>query len=337
MRAACYLVVLGFLGYQMWRVRHGLGASLRLVGWGNALLAGVLAAVGGVPGFFGWRMLLAAMGTRLTHAAALRVFFLAGLTRYLPGGVWPAVAHAASARALGEPPARLAGAFVASQGLGVISGLAVGLLALPWLVAADAIWWALLPVLAAALVPLAAPRLLSGLLSLAQRVLRRDSPPTTPPKHPPTQPERPPAQPGRASDLAGRSFVLPGRRVLFVVTGVMALGWLVSGTHIAVLAIALGAPPGGAMTVGIGGFALAAVAGIFTLVMPSGLGGRELVLGLTLATQLSGSGLVTLVALSRVLITVGEMASAVAVLGLLAWIGRASARTVGHRPPRSDP
>ncbi|MFC4586668.1 hypothetical protein [Sphaerisporangium corydalis] len=308
LRAVCYLLVLGFLGYQVWRVRAGLGASLRVVGWGSALLAGALAAVGGVPGFFGWRMLLAALGTRLTHSAALRVFFLAGLTRYLPGGVWPAVAHAASARTLGEPPARLAGAFVAAQGLGVVSGLAVGLLALPWLVAADAIWWALPPLLAAALVPLAAPALLTRALGIAQRLLRRGGPPPA----------------------------LPGRCTLLAVTGVMALGWLVSGTHIAVLAIALGAPAGGAMTVGIGGFALAAVAGIFTMVMPSGLGGRELVLGLTLATQLSGSGLVTLVALSRVLITVGEMASAAAVLGLLAWTGRAALPT-GHRPPRSDP
>ncbi|GAA2903927.1 lysylphosphatidylglycerol synthase transmembrane domain-containing protein [Streptosporangium fragile] len=301
LRAVAYLLVLGFLGYQLWRVRHGVGESLRLVGWGNALLAGALAAVGGVPGFLGWRMLLAGLGSRLPLPDAVRVFFLAGLTRYLPGGVWPAVAHAALARPLGEPPARLAGAFVASQGLAVVAGLAVGLVALPRLVAADPIWWLLLPVLAAALVPLAAPRLLGGLLGLAQRILRRG--------------ERPPT--------------LPGRRTLLAVTGVMAAGWLISGAHVTVLAVALGASPSGAVTVGVGGFALSTMAGVLTLVMPSGLGVREAVLGLTVATLLTGPDLVTLVALSRVLITVGDAVSTAAALGALAWTGR--------RRPRASP
>ncbi|MGV9778280.1 hypothetical protein [Streptosporangium sp. NPDC003464] len=209
------------------------------------------------------------------------------------------MAHAAQARPLGEPPARLAGAFVASQGLAVVAGLAVGLVALPWLVAADALWWALLPALAAALVPAALPRLLERLLGVAQRVLRRgDVPP-----------------------------VLPGRRVLLTVTGLMAAGWLISGLHVTVLAVALGAPLSGALTVGVGGFALSTVAGVLTLVMPSGLGPREAVLGLTVATLLTGSGLVTLVALSRVLITVADLASTAAVLGWLARTGRR-----GHRP-----
>jgi uncharacterized membrane protein YbhN (UPF0104 family) len=103
----------------------------------------------------------------------------------------------------------------------------------------------------------------------------------------------------------------------------MALGWLISGTHVAVLAVALGAPPAAAVTVGVGGFALSVVAGIFTVVMPGGLGIRELVLGLTLAALLTGPGLVTLVALSRVLLSVGDIVSTAAVLGLLAWTGRA--------------
>ncbi|MEU4831361.1 hypothetical protein [Streptosporangium sp. NPDC023615] len=305
LRMIAYLLVLGFLGYQLWRVRHGLGDSLRLVAWGDALLAMALTAVGGVPGFFGWRMLLAGLGTRLPLPTAIRVFFLAGLTRYLPGGVWPAVAHAAMARPLGEPPARLAGAFVATQGLAVIAGLAVGLVALPWLVAADAVWWALLPVLAAASVPLAAPRLLERLLGVAQRVLRR----------------------------GGEAPALPARRTLFAVTGLMTVGWLISGLHVTVLAVALGAPPAGALTVGIGGFALSTVAGVVTLVMPSGLGPREAVLGLTVATLLTGPGLVTLVALSRVLITVGDVISTAVVLGWLALTGRLTPRPV---PPAGD-
>ncbi|WP_214107651.1 lysylphosphatidylglycerol synthase domain-containing protein [Acrocarpospora catenulata] len=302
LRWAAVLFVLGFLGYQLWRVRHGVADSLRLVGWSNALLAAALAAVGGVPGFFGWRLLLAGLGTRLSLPVAARVFFLAGITRYLPGGIWPAVAHAALARPLGAPAARLAGAFVASQGLGVVAGLAVGLIALPWLVAADPLWWALLPLLGAAVLPLAAPGLLGRLLGVAQRILRR----------------------GEGSPVA-----LPDRRTLLAVTGLMTLGWLISGVHVSVLVVALGASPAGALSVGIGGFALSTVAGIFTLVMPSGLGPREAVLGLTLAPLLTGPGLITLVALSRVLITVADLVSTAVVLGVLTWTRRSVPLTEG--------
>ncbi|GAB1817673.1 lysylphosphatidylglycerol synthase domain-containing protein [Herbidospora sp. RD11066] len=302
LRTAAVVLVLAFLGYQLWRVRHDVGDSLRQVGWSTAILAAVLASVGGLPGFFGWRLLLADLGTRLSLPVAARVFFLAGITRYLPGGVWPAVAHAAMGRSLGEPAGRLAGAFVATQGLGVVAGLVVGLVALPWLVAADAIWWALLPVLGAALVPLAAPQLLGRLLGTAQRILRRGG---------------------------GDPVALPGRRTLFTVTGLMVVGWLISGLHVGVLAIALGAPPAGALSVGVGGFALSTVAGIFTLVMPSGLGPREVVLGLTLATLLTGPALIILVALSRVLVTVVDVGATAVVLAFLAWRSRTAPLTEG--------
>ena len=80
---------------------------------------------------------------------------------------------------------------------------------------------------------------------------------------------------------------------------------------------AAGAKPVAALTVGVGGFSLSVVAGVVALVLPSGLGARELVLGLTLATLLTGSALVTVVALSRVLITVVDLASTGLVLAVI--------------------
>jgi glycosyltransferase 2 family protein len=300
LRVTAYLLVCGFLGYQLWRVRDGLGESLRTVGWTTALLAMVLGVVGGVPGFFGWRMLAAGVGVRLPFTTGVRIFFLAGLARYLPGGVWPTVAHAVMARPLGASPARMTVAYVVSQALGVVSGVAVSLIALPRLVAADPIWWVLLPILVAALIPLAAPGLLGTLLRFAARMLRRQIP--------------------------ADSLLLPDRRILFAATGLNAVGWVITGLHVSVLAIALGAPVGQAITVGIGGFALSVLAGVVTVVMPSGFGVRELVLGLTLAALVSDSGLVTLVALSRVLLTVGDLASTAVVLGVFGLTGRASTK-----------
>ncbi|GGM04557.1 lysylphosphatidylglycerol synthase domain-containing protein [Dactylosporangium sucinum] len=288
LRILAYGLVLLFLGSQLWWARHGLVDSVRTVGLGNALLAAVLAGVGGLPGMFGWRILLAGLGTRLPTREALRVYFVGGLARYLPGGIWPAVAHASMATSLGEPPVRLAAAFLASQGLAVVAGLLVGLLALPALVAASPLWWLLLPVLAAAVVPVLAPGTLRAPLTLGARLLRRNT-----------------------------TLELPGRAALGKATALMTLGWLISGTHVAVLAVALGADPLTTLTVGVGGFALSVVAGVVALVLPSGLGVRELVLGLTLATLLTGPALVTVVALSRILITVVDAASTLVVLAAL--------------------
>jgi hypothetical protein len=98
LKVVAYAVAIAFLGYQLWRVRDGVGESLRTVGWANVVLATLIGIVGGVPGFFAWRLLLAKLGVCLPLVTAVRVFFLAGLTRYLPaGGVWPALAHAVAA------------------------------------------------------------------------------------------------------------------------------------------------------------------------------------------------------------------------------------------------
>jgi uncharacterized membrane protein YbhN (UPF0104 family) len=294
-KLAMYLVVFGFLGYQLWRVRHGLLSSVRTIGLANVTLAGLLAGIGGVPGMLGWWLLLSSLGTRLRLPTALRLYFVAGLTRYVPGGVWPTVAHAAAARPLREPPARLASAFLASQALAVVAGLVIGLLALPRLIAGNPLWWLLLPVLLAALVPLAFPQLLAPLITRAARLLRRGTGPVT----------------------------LPGPRVLFAATGLMALGWLISGAHVTVLAMALGAHPGPAIAVGIGGFALSVVASVATIVLPAGLGARELVLGATLATVVTGPSLVAVVALSRVIITVVDLLSTAIVLSVLSLFTKA--------------
>jgi hypothetical protein len=295
LRAAAYVLVIGFLGYQLWRARAGIAPSLHTVGWGYAALATALAAIGGVPGFIGWRLLLGGLGVRLPLLSAIQVFFVAGLTRYLPGGIWPALAHAVQARPLGQSPARMGAAYLGSQVIGVLAGPAVGLIALPWLVAANPLWWALPAVAVVALVPMAVPNLLDRLLALARRVFRRE----------------------------GQPVPLPSRGRLFGITGFMMGGWTISGLHVAVLAIALGAPPVAALTVGVGGFSLAVVAGIAALFLPSGLGVRELVLGLTLATLVTGPGLITIVALSRVLITVADLLSTAVVLGLLTVSSRA--------------
>ena len=291
-KVAAYSVAVAFLGYQLWLVRDGIGDSLRTVGWGAVAVGTLVGIVGGIPGFLAWRLLLARFGVSLSLVTALRVFFLAGLTRYLPaGGVWPALAHAVAAKPLGVSPGRMAGAYLTAQVLGLVAGLAVGLLALPRLVAADPLWWLLLPILVIAIAPLVSPRLLESAIGWLARLTRRQ----------------------------WDAVALPDRGALLAATGLSALGWVLTGLQVALFAAALGAPLDTALLVGVGGFALSMLAGMLAVVVPSGLGVREVVLGLALASLVSGPDLVTVVALSRVVLTAGDLASTALVLGLVGW------------------
>jgi uncharacterized membrane protein YbhN (UPF0104 family) len=89
-----------------------------------------------------------------------------------------------------------------------------------------------------------------------------------------------------------------------------ALGWLISGAHVSVLATALGAGPRDA-AMAAAAYCLSTVAGMLMVVVPAGLGGRELVLGLALGSALPGTAALTVVALSRLLVTSADLAAAV--------------------------
>jgi hypothetical protein len=52
--------------------------------------------------------LLAGLDTRLDLATAGKVYFVGGLGKYVPGGLWPMLTQADLARRLGEPPIRFA-------------------------------------------------------------------------------------------------------------------------------------------------------------------------------------------------------------------------------------
>ncbi|MEU6406451.1 YbhN family protein [Streptomyces sp. NPDC046985] len=287
-RTTLYTGIVVFLCWQVWRMRDGLYGGISSVGWKAVGCATVFTVLANFPGFFGWRALASGSGVRLGFSDAAWIFFVSGVTRYLPGAIWPTVTQAALARKVGAPPSTLMATGLVSQILTMLSGVTVGLLALPSLVAADARWWLLLPVLLSAGVPMFAPRLLERLIGLGQRVLRSQD----------------------------HRIALPPRRASAAMIALSGLGWCCSGLHAAILAIALGAHPLAAMTLGVGGFTLSAVAGALSLA-PGGIGVREAVLGLTLGVLISGPSLVTLLLLSRILTVLGHAVATLGVLGCL--------------------
>jgi glycosyltransferase 2 family protein len=96
------------------------------------------------------------------------------------------------------------------------------------------------------------------------------------------------------------------------------LSWVLLGLQVWLLAIRLGAPPGRAVLLSVGGFAFAWSAGFLVVIAPAGAGVRELLL-VAVLTSLITPGAATAAALvSRVLMSVGDLVLA----GVAAWFAR---------------
>ncbi|MEI5100015.1 lysylphosphatidylglycerol synthase domain-containing protein [Streptomyces sp. PmtG] len=299
-----YATVVVLLAWQVWQVHHGFLDSMGSIGWEAVVLATGFTVLANFPGFFGWRILATSTGVRITLSDATWIYFASGAARYLPGAIWPAVAQAALARKVGESAARLVTTGLFALVLSTLSGIVVGLLAFPQLAMDDPMWWLLFPVLISAIAIMLTPSLLARLISFGQRILRYE-------RH---------------------EIAPPSRKTSAATIALCGLGWCCNGLHAAIIAIALGAPPGSAITLGVGGFALGAVAGALSLT-PAGIGVRELVLGLTLGLLVAGPDLVTLLVLSRALTILGHVIATVGALGAVAGNRFMKRRHVTRRTP----
>jgi glycosyltransferase 2 family protein len=240
-----------------------------------ALLALVMTLVG-------WRAMLSDLGSPLPIGPASGVLFVGQLGKYLPGSVWTVVVQAEVASRLGVPRKRTAVVGMLSVLLSALAGLAVGVLALPALLEAGGGRVYLLLVVAL-LVGLGFlhPRVLNALVSRALRLARRE-----------------PLERG----LSGRAIA--GTMTSFV------LAWLLLGLHVWVLATDLGAPVGAAFVPAVLGYALAASVAMLAVVLPAGLGLRELLLVVLLTGPLDRSAATAVVLLSRFLVTGADVVAA---------------------------
>jgi uncharacterized membrane protein YbhN (UPF0104 family) len=227
-----------------------------------------------------WRALLAGFGARLPLRAAVRIFFVGQVGKYIPGSVWPVLAQMELSRDYGVDRPKSASASLVVLALAVPAGGTAAVATLPF-VSASALrhyGWALaaVPVFMVVLHPV----VLSRLLAFGFRLLRR--PPLTEPLR-------------TATVLVAAGWLL----VSFVLYGIAT--WLVlrdlhPGVHGARLFV-----------LAVGGYALAWTAGFLVLVVPAGAGVREAVLVLTLAPALA-SGAATLVAVvARLLATIADL------------------------------
>jgi glycosyltransferase 2 family protein len=244
------------------------------VGW-----AAAAALVGLFATMLSWRMVLADLGSPLPLRAAMRVFFLGQLGKYLPGSVWWLVGQVELAAEEGVPKRRMAAAGSLAVLLSLIAGLLFAAVSLPLLAdqAASRYWRVLaaVPLLLAGLHPRVINPVLNGMLRLARR--------------------------------EGLEHPLSGSGLLGAL-GLAAAAWVAFGLQVAVLAAGLGASGPRATALSVGGFALAWSVGFLAVVVPAGIGVREAALVAALAPVLAAGPAVVVALLTRVLMSGGDLA-----------------------------
>lgn len=289
------VVFLGALGVgvvtmvrdQDWTPVRQLVTSLDATGVVVALGAAfAINCVGLLFGVASWRALFADLGAPVGTWTALRIFFVGFLVKFVPGRFIALPVLVRMGKQIEVGPVRLASVFVLSWSIVALTGLTIGIAAGP-AVAGVGIGWLL-----AAAVPLACllvrPDLLNWCIRTGARVLRRTPPAVS----------------------ASRAGV---RRAI----AAQFLSWGISGHHLWLLAVTAGAPPGRSYLICVAGFAVATVAGILVMVAPDGIGVREAVLMVGLATVMPLPVATTVVLASRLVsaltdVVVGAVGLAVA-------------------------
>jgi glycosyltransferase 2 family protein len=282
--AATTVMVVVALHGQDWHSLHRLwrpGAVPVLLAAMGLNLAGLTLSM------VSWRYLLVALNGPLGFAACSRIYFAGLLGAFLPGTVWGVVVHVRLGTRAGISAARMAATYVASVPVGVLGGAAVGLLVAAVLPGGQLAWLAL-PT-AVVLACLAWPSLVYRLTAAMARIARRSPPPRVP-------------------DQAIRRSIAAN-----------LLAWLISGLHLWLIVLLLGAPAWKALPVSIGGFALAVTAGGLAVLVPNGLGVREAVLGVTLSAVLPWRAAVAAAVASRILVILTEVLGAVTAMAA-AWM-----------------
>jgi hypothetical protein len=201
------------------------------------------------------------------------VFFVSQLGKYLPGSVWPVLAQMEYGRRTEVGRKNMLAANALTVALSLSVGLMVAALTLP-LASADAVhryWWAFacLPFLIALLHPKAVP----GAINMVFRRLGRET---------------------MSSELTWATMIRS--------SGWALLSWLAFGLHLYILVAGIGVHGWHVLAECIGGFALAACAGILVIPAPAGAGIRDAVLIASLAPSLGSGSALAVGLVSRVVL-----------------------------------
>src|SRR6476661_8976738 len=281
LRVTIAVVTLAAVVYAVARNWSDVSVHLDKISLATFAWSTLAAAVGTWLTMIGWKTLLRDLGSDLHLAPASGVYFVGQLGKYLPGSLWSVLVQADIASHLHVPRRRTAVTGLLALGLSLLTGLLVGLPAASFLLRRDSSgfdWWLLLAI--PILVVLCVPRLLNAVIDRTLRTLKRE-----------------PLEHGLSTGAVLRAVAI------FISV------WIAFGVHTLLLARAVagdGAHPD-LTTAAMTGYALSVSLGMLTIVLPAGLGAREGLLTLVLATAMPTPAAAAVAIMSRFIVTIVDV------------------------------
>lgn len=301
LRYLLIVVVVGFAVYYLVAQWAAIEAALRLISWQSFVLSFVLVLVGLGCGTMSWVAVLNGLGPRVPVLRGAQVLLVGQLGKYVPGSVWSYVMQMELGRQYGILRPRVLVTALYAAGIGVVSSLLLGALALPVVIQdhTELIWlFLLLPI---GLVCLH-PRVMTYLASFVLRLFRR-----------------PPLE----------------HQVTFLVVG-KAVGWsllayVAYGLHLWVLVNSLVDPDFGTLILLTGAVSLGFTVGLIAFMFPSGFGVREAILIGAMALLLTVPQATAVSLISRAMFTAADLlAAGIAMLFVFIWRRRLERETVTY-------
>jgi uncharacterized membrane protein YbhN (UPF0104 family) len=297
-RAGLLAVILAACSYGLMIEWPQVHPALSRLHWYSILGALVAAMASAGCMMLAWRRLLSDLGSKLPVPVAARVTFIAQLGKYVPGAIWSVAAHIE----LGydyDVPRRRGAASVVIWVAGLIAvGLLIAAACLPLAHPAIArrylLFLAAIPVVAICL----APPILHRLLNFALKIIRRER--------------------------------LEQRVTWRGLGGALAwavIGWLLLGIQIWLLLADVANDGIHSLVLALGAYALACSLALLLVVVPNGIGAREVILVAALAPVIPHGAALAVALVARVVTTVSDLAWGGIALGLArsARYGRSAA------------
>jgi glycosyltransferase 2 family protein len=270
-------VVVALLAVALYGQAGTLWNEIQRLSWPIVLLAFALCAGGLLCSLMVWREMLADLGSRLSVPEAWRIYFIGGLSKYVPGSIWPVLAQAELGADRGIPRSRSALSVLLCYAVMTCTGAVVAAITLPFANAASVAqyFWVLflIPIGVAVL----SPPVLNRMLALVLRLARQ------------------PALP------RGVSYRGLARTVTWAVAG-----WACNGLMVYVLMRQLAGVRQGTLLVSVGAYSLSWAIGFLAVFAPAGAGVREAVMVAVLHTQTTTAIALTVALVSRALSVVAD-------------------------------
>ncbi len=298
-------LVLALLAVALYGQAGTLWHEVQKLSWPVVLIAFVLCLAGLICSLMVWREMLADLGSRLSVPEAWRIYFIGGLSKYVPGSIWPVLAQSELGADRGIPRSRSALSVLLCYVVMTCSGAVVAAITLPFANAASIAQYFWVLFLIPVGIVVLSPWVLNRLLRLVLRLARQ------------------PALP------QGVSF----RGLARTMTWAMA-GWACNGLMVYVLMRELSGVRQGTLLVSVGAYSLSWAIGFLAVFAPAGAGVREAVMVAVLHTQTTTAIALTVALVARAFSVVAD-----ALTGAIAsaLVGRRRLRQLRAERRLADP